>query len=82
MLRYVKAAVVWSTIALGLAGCTNLQGDLPNWLKGLMVGAFFLAVISAGIAIFSRQSDQRITAVLIAFILVILGVLFLFMLIA
>ena len=82
MLRHVKTAVAWSAIAIGLAGCTNLQGDLPPLLKVLMVGAFLLAVVSAGIAIFSRQSDQRVTAILIAIVLVVLGVLFLFMLVA
>lgn len=82
MLKHVKAAVRWSLIVLWLAGCTNLRDDLPNWLKVMMVAAFLLAIVSAVVLLAAKQTEQRIAAGFVAIIGVVLGVMFLFVLIA
>lgn len=83
MLRNVKAAVLWSVIAFALAGCAqNAQGDIPNWLKGLLLAAFGLAAFCVVIAIVTKDAERRKTAGLAAFVTMILGVLFVLLLIA
>lgn len=83
MLRAVKLVVLSGLLALGAAGCRgNLDPDTAELLRWLMLIAFGIAVLALVAAVLVKQSDQRLTALASAALVAVLGIVFLFVLVA